>query len=206
MKFFPKNNQFFNLFERQGALFVKAAEILKDTAENSENLKENAGKMKDLEHEADEVEHEIVDTMNKTFITPIDREDIYHLNHVLDDVIDLIENAFGAAVVYQIKVLGPNARNMMKLAEKACYKINEAIGCIKDLKNNRPMLDHCIILHSLENEADELFKKALSEMVSDKVEAMEFIKHREVLKAFEDALDKSEDVANILDGIMVKNL
>lgn len=206
MKFFPKNKEFFRLFEKQGENFLKAAEIIKDTMDDFSHLEENAVKMKDLEHQADEIEHEIVDTMNKTFITPIDREDIYHLNHALDDIIDLIENAFGASSVYQINKLGPNTKGMMRLSVLVCNEINGSLGCLRDLKNQRPLLDHCIRIHVLENEADDLFKSALADLVNNKVEAMEFIKYSEVLKAFEDAMDKSEEVADILNGIMVKNL
>jgi uncharacterized protein len=206
MKFFPKNKEFFKLFEKQGENFLKAAEILKDTMENFSHLKENAVKMKDLEHQADEIEHEVVDIMNKTFITPIDREDIYRLNHTLDDIIDLIENAFGASSIYQIEKLGPNTKKMMQLAVKTCYEINGVLGCLKNLKDQKAIIDHCIRIHSLENEADDLFKYALTDLINNKVEAMEFIKYSEVLRAFEDAMDKSEEVADILNGIVVKNL
>ncbi|EEI94137.1 conserved hypothetical protein TIGR00153 [Sphingobacterium spiritivorum ATCC 33300] len=205
--FVPKDKKFFPLFEQAGSNLIEMAKLLKENV-NSTNLetrKEITKKIEDLEHKGDSITHQIHLELGKNFITPFDREDIHALASSLDDVADFIHGASNRMELY--KVLEPS-QPMIEITElilEATEHVAKAIYELRDLKNIRNITDSCVRINSVENKADYIFDKAVADLFEYEKDAITLIKYKEVLSAMEDATDKCEDVANVLESILVKN-
>jgi predicted phosphate transport protein (TIGR00153 family) len=205
--FVPKDKKFFPLFEQAGSNLIDMAKLLKQ-AVNTTNLdsrREISKQIEDLEHKGDNITHQIHLELGKNFITPFDREDIHALASSLDDVADFIHGASNRMELY--KVLEPS-QPMIEITDlilEATEHVAKAIYELKDLKNIRNITDSCVRINSVENKADYIFDKAVAELFEYEKDAINLIKYKEVLSAMEDATDKCEDVANVLESILVKN-
>jgi len=204
MGLIPREDRFFFYLEKISENVVEGGKALYDLMVNFENVPEKAKKVLEIEHEGDILTHEIVDLLNRTFITPIDREDIHELVQRLDDIVDLSEEV--ADRIVMCKVCAPDA-NSIKLAEiilAASEEIRKAIKGLKNLKRSRRILDHCIEINRLENEGDRHFREALSILLNENSDAVRLIKWKEIIEKLESAIDKCEDVANIIQSVVVK--
>jgi len=205
--FVPKDKKFFPLFEQAGSNLIDMAKLLKQ-AVNTTNLdsrREISKQIEDLEHKGDNITHQIHLELGKNFITPFDREDIHALASSLDDVADFIHGASNRMELY--KVLEPS-QPMIEITDlilEATEHVAKAIYELKDLKNIRNITDSCVRINSVENKADYIFDKAVAELFEYEKDAINLIKYKEVLSAMEDATDKCEDVANVMESILVKN-
>src|SRR5262249_38316440 len=156
----------------------------------------------DLEHEGDSVTHEIVRRLNTTFITPIDREDIYALASRLDDVLDLIEAVADRLLLYRIVTPTEGCVGMAKIIVKAAEETDRAVGCLRTLS---PFYHkHCGEVNRLENEADRLLRDELVALFERKQDAIEVIKWKEIYETLESVTDRCEDVVNVIEGIILK--
>ncbi|MFD1771717.1 DUF47 domain-containing protein [Sphingobacterium suaedae] len=205
--FVPKDKKFFPLFEQAGANLIEMAKLLQETVYSTDLAKraELNKKLEDLEHKGDNITHQIHLELGKNFITPFDREDIHALASSLDDVADFIQGASNRMELYKVHTPSQPMKEITDLIVEATEHVAKAIYELKDLKNIRNITDSCVRINSVENKADYIFDKAVGELFEYEKDAITLIKNKEVLSAMEDATDKCEDVANVLESILVKN-
>ncbi len=208
VKFFmpPRDMEFYDLFEQETANLVTAAEKLVDLFDNYENVEAKAKELKELEHRGDVITHEIIARLHRTFVTPIDREDITLLVHSLDDVMDFIEAAGRTAFLYHIAQPKERARELARIVVKIARKLNEVMPRLRHRDQFPWILKQCVEINTLENEADDVQHAALAELFEVcHLDACEVIKWREIYEHLESATDRGEDVANVLEGIVLKH-
>jgi uncharacterized protein len=198
----PRERRFYQLFDQHVTSIVAAAELLRSGLDDLPSLTERQTSIKDLEHAGDEVTHELVRTLNSTFVTPFDREDIYALASGLDDVLDYIEEIGDTVMLYRIERVPDAAKEMVGLICAAVLELQKAVG---KLEGRKGVEQHGIEVHRLENLGDTASRHAIGELFSGKTDALEVIKLKEFFTLLEDALDRCEDVANILEAITIKN-
>ena len=202
IRLLPVEPKFFALFERQAATVLEAARALQELAHHYDRVDEKAQKIKEIESRGDSITHEIISSLNRTFITPFDREDIHALASALDDVLDNIEGVASRFALFKIDKITPETVHLISIIEKACVAIQEAIKNLKDFKR---VLDHCITINQLENEADHISRNSTARLFEEAADFRELIKWKELYGRLEATTDDCEDVANILEGIVVKN-
>jgi len=205
--FVPKDKKFFPLFEQAGSNLIDMAKLLQESiyATDPGKRQDYAKQLEDLEHKGDNITHQIHLELGKNFITPFDREDIHALASSLDDVADFIYGAANRIELYKVEVITKEMKELTDLILEATEHVAKAIYELKDLKNIRNITDSCVRINSVENKADYIFDKAVADLFEYEKDAINLIKYKEVLSAMEDATDKCEDVANVLESILVKN-
>jgi predicted phosphate transport protein (TIGR00153 family) len=197
--------KFYDLFEQETANLVVAGEKLVDFFNNYENVEAKAKELKDLEHRGDVITHEIIARVHRSFVTPIDSEDITLLAHSLDDVMDFIEAAGRTAFLYRIAQPTQRARELARIVDKMARKLNEVMPQLRHRDKFKWILKQCVEINTLENEADDVHHAALAELFEAcPIDACEVIKWRELYQHLEDATDRGEDVANVLEGVVLK--
>jgi len=197
---------FYDLFEQATSNLVAAAEKLVDLFENYEDVEAKVRQLKDLEHEGDVITHEIIKRVHRTFVTPIDREDITLLAHSLDDVMDFMEAAGRTAFLYHIDQPTERARQLARIVVRMTRKLNEAMPRLRRGDQYAWILKQCVQINSLENEADDVQHAALAELFDlCHMNACDVIKWREIYDHLESATDRGEDVADVLEGIVLKH-
>ena len=201
----PRDTKFYDLFEQSTANLVIAAEKLVDLFDNYEDVEAKAKQLKALEHQGDTITHEIIQRVDRTFVTPIDREDIALLAHTLDSVMDFIEAAGRTAFLYRVAQPTERARQLAAIVAKMAYALNDVLPCLRHRNQFKRILEQCVEINSLENEADDVHHAAMAELFDSDKDASEIIKWRELYQHMEDATDQGEDVANILEGIVLKH-
>ncbi len=207
-KFFltPRSVEFYDLFEQETSNLVVAAEKLVDLFDNYEDVETKAKQLKDLEHKGDIITHEIIQKLHRTFVTPIDREDITLLAQSLDDVMDFIEAAGRTAFLYNIAQPTERAQELARIVAKVAYKLNEVMPRLRHRDQFPWILKQCVEINTLENAADDVQHAALAELFEVcHLDACEVIKWREIYEHLESATDRGEDVANVLEGIVLKH-
>jgi predicted phosphate transport protein (TIGR00153 family) len=205
LSFVPRDMKFYDLFEQETANLVIAGEKLVDLFNNYENVEAKAKELKDLEHKGDVITHEIIARVHRSFVTPIDSEDITLLAHSLDDVMDFIEAAGRTAWLYHIAQPTERARELARIVGKMTRKLNEVMPQLRHRDKFKWILKECVEINTLENEADDVQHAALAELFEAcRTDACEVIKWRELYGHLEDATDRGEDVANILEGVVLK--
>jgi len=204
--FIPKDMEFYDLFAQETANLVVASEKLVDLFDNYEDVESKVIELKELEHEGDVITHEIVARLHRTFVTPLDREDITQLVHSMDDVMDFIEAAGRTAFLYDITQPTDRARELARIVLKMARKLNEVVPRLRRREQYLLILKQCVEINTLENEADDVQHAALAELFEVcHLNACEVIKWREIYEHLESATDRGEDVANVLEGIVLKN-
>ncbi len=202
MSLIPRERRFYNLFEQQAATIVRSAGLLEQALADMANLPALQREIKDLEHQGDDLTHEIVRTLNRTFVTPFDREDIYDLAAGLDDILDYIEEVADTTNLYRITTIPEPARELARLLAQAVAQLEQAIGKLESGKGGD---EHVIEVHSLEDVGDSISRRAIAELFSGQHPPLEVIKLKDLYGLLEDGLDRCEDVANVLEGIAIKN-
>ena len=203
MRFFPKEIDFFEIFDRAALNLTKAATLLVSLMENFSNVETLAKEIYEVEQEGDILTHEIMKKLNKTFITPIDREDLHALASSLDDVVDLIWASVDRLTVFKIKEPTKEAIAMSKDLLMTAEVIHKAIHKLKE-KNYPYVQEYCIEINRLENRIDRDFRDALGALFDEVKDPIFIIKWKEIYEHLEDASDKCEDVANVLEAIVLK--
>jgi uncharacterized protein len=202
---FPKEEKFFDMFERASSNLNKAGLAFKNLLDDFTSIESKVKLIKDIEHEGDIITHEIFDKLNRTFITPIDREDIHQITSEVDDVLDFILATADRFVLYNIKKPTPEAKKLTDVLISSIEIVGKTIYSLKDQSHSRRTLDYCVEINRLENEGDMVHKAAIGELFSDGKDAIEIIKWRDIYDHLESAIDKCEDVADTVEGIVVKN-
>jgi uncharacterized protein Yka (UPF0111/DUF47 family) len=203
-KFFPKETDFFGMFEKAALNLNKGATLLVEMMEDFSSSEAKAKAIYDVEQEGDMLTHEVMRRLNKTFLTPIDREDIHALVSRLDDVLDLIWASADRATLFKLKESTPEAVELSKTILRTTEIITKALSNLKD-KEYSYIQEHCIEINRLENAADKIYREALVKLFKDVKDPILVIKWKDVYEHLEDATDTCEDVANILESIVLKH-
>jgi predicted phosphate transport protein (TIGR00153 family) len=204
MNLLPKDEKFFEFFHRQSDILCQASQLLLSGLRGGhEGMREISKRMKTLEHSGDEITHEIMGRLQKTFITPFDPEDIQSLASRLDDVIDAMEHASFRIVAYRIDPIPPEAVQMGEMIANSCRALDVALHALEEKKS---VMEDCIEVNRLENEADSVERTMLAKLFSSDMDAICLMKLKELYELLESATDRCEDVADVIQNIAVKNL
>lgn len=201
-----RDKTFYELFEKASSNVCKGAQALYDLVHNyPEAIGKKSSHIKAIEHAGDQITHQTIEMVNKTFVTPLDREDIHELITRLDDVLDLMEAAATRLALYKIQSITPEAQAFSDLLIKITDLVHKAICGLRNLKNSKEILKHCIEINTLENEGDQLKYQAMMNLFEqEKDNPINVIKWKEIYEDLETATDYCEDVANVIEGIILK--
>ncbi len=203
--FIPREEKFFELFEESAHNAVKTAHSLKNLLDTWQNVEIMIGEITELEHEGDRITHQIMKELNRTFVTPFDREDIASLAHSLDDVTDFIHAAADAMLIYKIDQPTQRAKELAETIVQAAAEIERAVPQLRHRAQLKQVLERCVEINRLENVADKVFRAAMAELFDDSKDLAHVIKWREIYEHMESATDRCEDVANVLEGVAIKH-
>ena len=199
----PQNRAFFELYGRAATNVVAIARKLVELLERfPQGTDETFRDIRDLEHEGDRVTHEVVDLLNRTFVTPFDRDDMYQLASALDDICDHVDEAAGNIVSYGVREVRPRARGQADVIVRAAAKLEEAVAALDGFKDATRTL---IELRELEDEGDRLLREAVSELFAENEQPLVVIRWKDIHEHLEEAVDACENAADVLEAILVKN-
>lgn len=199
----PREDEYFTLFTEMTESIHEGANALVAMMEDaSESFEAHTKKIKDAEHACDELTHKITTKLNKSFITPFDREDIYMLVVALDDVLDYIDAGARAIVMYDIREINNHAKHFAKVIQSLAMELHSAVSM---LAKPNGMNQHIVEIHRLENEADDVYFRAIGELFRNQNNPIELIKWKEVYEILEAATDRCESVANIIETVILKH-
>ncbi len=205
IKLFPSEETFLPQFARAADILYEAAKALDELACDYTDVEVKVARIKHLEHEGDQVAHQTFNLLSRTWITPIDREDIHALVGALDDVLDSIDAVAARMALYKIPASTPELREATRLIVKAGEAVKRAMSQIGDLGKSRQILEDCVEINRLENEADSLFRIAISRLFDTEKDPIAVIKWKEIYQVLEETTDRCEDVANVLEQIVLKS-
>ena len=201
-KFSPHREKFFDLFKQSAENALAGAKALKEMFERYDNPQESWKKLKDLEHEGDRLTHRTIRSLNQTFLTPIDAEDIHALTTALDNVMDAIEAGASRMILFKIDRPTEEALELSEIIVTATEQLVKAVSHMPRLDD---IDEYCIEINRLENAADDIYRKAIGSLFSDGSSPMDVIKWLDIYEILESATDRCEDVADILESIGLKN-
>jgi predicted phosphate transport protein (TIGR00153 family) len=205
MRFLPRDEKFYDFFEKCAQQAVQGAVQLDELLRNFSDVRVKAKQIKDIEHEGDLITHDTIESLNRTFITPFDREDIHDLITSLDDVLDYIEACAERLFLFKIDKATEEAILISGILVKAVKQLEQAVCQLRRLKDADSILKHCAEIDRLENEGDYLNRAAVAKLFETDNNPLEVIKWKEIYETMENAIDRCEDVANVLEGIALKN-
>jgi len=205
INFMPKEEKFFDFLSQQAENLMKAADFFKAAIKDGRLEEDEVKKIHALEQEGDTLAHEITDMLNRTFITPIDREDIYALANQLDDVLDMLNAMAGRVKLYKLNPSDQYFAQFIDLIDQAASALASAVKHMPDTKRQRRVLDYCIEINRLENLGDTVREKAISNLFETEKDPMQVIKWKEIYEVAEGTLDKCEHVAKVIESILVKH-
>jgi predicted phosphate transport protein (TIGR00153 family) len=201
-KIVPREEKFFDMFTELAGIVVETARELIRLVNNMPEAPHHARKLKTLEHQADDLTHEIIDTLNRSFVTPLERGDIHALACGLDEIIDYIEVGGHKISLYELDGLRHEVILIAELILASAQNVEKAVRSLRRFPDVKP---HLLEINRLEEEADHLCRNALANLLNSETDAVIIIKYKEILEVLEGTTDRCEDVANIVDGVIVKN-
>lgn len=205
MRFLPRDEKFYDLFEKGAHLVVQGAIHLEELLRNFDDVEVKTKKIKAIEHEGDVITHDTIENLNRTFISPLDREDIHDLITAIDDVLDYIEACAERLYLFKIEKVTEEAVLICAVLVKAVKELEQAVSNLRRLKEADSIIKHCAEIDRLENEGDHLNRAAVAKLFEPDNNPLEVIKWKEIYETIENAIDRCEDVANVLEGIALKN-
>ncbi len=204
----PREGQFFNLFNQHAALVVEAGVAINDLLQvygDESGRAARISRIGELERAADRVTHDTVLMVHKTFITPFDRDDIHRLISRMDDILDLIQDAAESLLLYDIRAVAPESCHLADLVKICCERVQSAIGMLSSMENAAAILKVCQEIDALESDADRVMRGAISRLFREENDVREVIKHQAIYQILESATDKCQDVANVIEGVVLEN-
>ena len=205
MRLFPKEEKFFDYFEELANKIVDGSRFFLAMTENHDYSESKIARLKELEHEADSITHRTYEKMHTTFLTPLDREDIYALVNKMDSIMDMIEATAVRIYLYKVKKPDDEIIKQAKILDAAVAKIKIIIHALRDMKNAKMILEACVEINTLENAGDVVLRTIMADLFVKEKDAIELMKWKEIFERIEEALDVCEDVSNIVEGIVLKH-
>lgn len=204
----PREGHFFVLFDNHAKLIVDGSLALVEVLRHYENVTDRATGIKaieDAEHAADRVTHDTVQLLHTTFVTPFDRDDIHRLISRMDDILDLIQDAAESLVLYDIQKVTPQATELAELVRRCAERVQSAVGLMASMADAPAILKICREIDKLETDADKVMRSAISELFRNETDTRQLIKLKAVYEALESATDKCQDVANVIESVVLEN-
>ena len=201
----PAEGKFFDLFNQHAELCVKGAKEMVGLMTNFDDLENRVHAIESIEKQADKITYATVDMLHKTFITPIDRDDIHKLITRMDDIIDLMEDAAQTVSLYDLKAVTPEAKRLAELCLACTEKVRDAVALLHNMDNSQKIVAICEEIDRLESDADHVMRAAMSKLFRDEPDVRNLIKLKAIYEILETVTDRCEDVANIIEGIIVEN-
>jgi len=198
----PSGREYFALFEQAGTNVMRAADLLEQMLASYPDRRELATDILVCEHEGDRITHELINHLNNTFVTPIDREDIYRLAGALDNIVDYIEEVADYMGLYRVEAPMAQAQQMSKILRRSCEQIADSLPLLRGFQD---ISRHTIEINRLENEGDRLTREAMAALFDNGIDPMVVIRWKDLYERLEGAIDATEDVANIMENIVIKN-
>jgi len=202
MRLIPRESKFFRMFSEVSQNLTQGTRLLQDILKNPANMEPRLDQLQEIEHRGDEMTHGIITALNQTFITPFDREDIHRLTSSLDDVLDYVNAAGVRLRLYKIKTPPSIAAELAAMIVEQSEELAQGVSL---LEKNKLVLEHCVEVHRLENEADRLSRKAIADLFDNEKDPIQLIKIKELYEVLETATDKAEDAANVLEAVALKS-
>ncbi len=201
----PTEGKFFEFFIQHGELCVKGGKELVALMTNFDDLEHRVHSVESIEKQADKVTYAALDLLHKTFITPLDRDDIHELITGMDDILDLMEDVAQTISLYDIKQITPEAKRLAELCQACCERVLAAVSLLHNMDHAREMLAICSEIDKLEADADHVMRAAMSKLFREEPDVRNLIKLKAIYELLETVTDRCEDVANIVEGIIVEN-
>ncbi len=201
----PRETSFFDFFERHAAMTVAGAQEFVALVADGSNIVARAKRIKEIEHECDTITHHCVEALHKTFITPIERDDIFRLISKMDDIMDYVEAAAERMALYKLTVMTSDVRAMADVLLRAAREVETTLKLLRNMENAGTISQHCIDINKLENEADTVLRTAVPRLFDQGQVLRAVIKWKEVYENLENATDRCEDVANIIEGVVLEH-
>jgi predicted phosphate transport protein (TIGR00153 family) len=203
----PRQDQFFALLEEIAAKMVAASTVFVElaVARGHEQFDAIAGRLKPLETEADELCHRLYEELDRTFVTPIDREDIAHLTKALDDVVDSMEHSAAFAALYRFEVLTDPMRRLINITSRAVAELSRAVGNLRQFRQPDSIREPTVAVHTLENEADVVYREAIEALFGNGIDARELVRQKDMLFSLEHGVDECEDAMDVIRSVVVKH-
>lgn len=204
-RFLPKETSFFDFFEEHAALTVEGTKEFLSMVSTGANIETKARRIHDIEHETDVITHRCVETLHKTFITPIDRDNIHRLITRMDDIMDFVEAAAERIALYEMTTMTAEIRDLADVLVRASQQVELALKGLRNLKQPQHILRLCIDINRLENESDQILRRAVAKLFKEEKDPIVVIKWKEIYENLENAADRCEDVANIIEGVILEH-
>ncbi len=202
VRLIPRETKFFDMFTEMARNLIDGARLMKSLLENYTDVPTQVAKLKDIEHRGDDMTHAVLTKLNQTFITPFDREDIHRLASSIDDVLDLLNAAGDRMIVYKIQAVPPETAKLAALILQQSEEIERAVA---GLEKQQHVLEHCVEINRLENEADRITREAVGHLFDTEKDPIQLIKIKDLFEVLELATDKAEDAANVLEAVILKS-
>jgi predicted phosphate transport protein (TIGR00153 family) len=196
--------QFFDLFEQHAALTREAAALLAAMVRDGADPARQAERVKDVEHQGDEITHRLIERLHSTYITPLDRGDIHRLISRLDDVLDLVYASAERIWLYDIVEMEAEAGELAEVLRRAVDAVAAAVHGLRDLRDRTTLIAHCTEINRLENEGDQLLRRAVARLFRERRDPIHVLKWKEIYDYLEEAIDRCEDVANVIEGVALE--
>jgi predicted phosphate transport protein (TIGR00153 family) len=200
----PREEKFFDLFRESADQILKGSREFQELLNEFPRAESRARAIKDIEHRADEITHQTVELLHKTFITPLDREDIFALISKMDDILDFIDAAAQRIYLFDIKKMPQEMKGLADVCSRSAEHVKQAVAHLDQIKKPEEIMKHCIEINRLENEADHLMRSGVARLFREEPDLRELIKLKEVFELLETVTDRCEDVANIIEGIVLE--
>jgi uncharacterized protein Yka (UPF0111/DUF47 family) len=203
----PRENRFFLYLNSIGKNVARGADVFAEllTAKGPDEFRAVAERLRTVEHEGDEMSHLLYDEIDKTFVTPIDREDLHALTSRLDDVLDSLEAGAGRIVVYRLQALTEPMKGLIRIAHECSHEVARAVTLLEDASRTNEINVIAVRVNSLENEGDNIYRQELERIFASRPDPIELIREKEILDVLEEAIDECEDVIDLVRSVIVKN-
>jgi len=201
----PREGRFFELFNAHAEHIVEGARELSAMMATFSDLETRAPRIDGAERAADKITHEAITLLHKTFITPFDRDQIHRLISTMDDILDLMKAVAECVVLYDIRKVTPEAKQLAEICLMSCERVKAAVQLLTNLKQTEAILKTCQEIDRLESDADRVTRSAMSKLFRDEPDLKQLIKLRSIYELLESITDRCEDVANVIEGIVLEN-
>ncbi len=201
----PKNPKFYDNFDQATGILVQAAQQFVDFLANFSDSSVHAQKIKDLEHQGDDVAHQTMELLHQSFITPLERGDIRRLIMAIDDVLDFLDDGVNHIALYEIKEILPPLKNMAEVLLKAVTWVQKAVYELRNIRRRNEILNYCIEIHHQEDEGDRIYLETLAWLFKSGMDPLSVIKWKDIIEDIEKSIDCCQDVANVVEGIVLEN-
>ena len=201
----PREGNFFELFNNHAELIVEGSRELVAMITAFQEVEKHAQHIDNAERAADKITHETITLLHKTFITPFDRDQIHKLITSMDDILDLMQDVAESIVLYDIRKVTPESRQLAEICQMCCERVRTAVGLLKNVKDAEAILKTCQEIDRLESDADRVMRSAMSKLFRDEADVKHLIKMRTIYELLETITDRCEDVANLIEGIVLEN-